>query len=128
MKKLLAVPLALGFAAAPLAASAQPEDRIEMVETRAPMEIALIDADFLRPEDPTRSIFGATTQFLDGQTILIQLELAEPISSLELDALKEAEDQVRFSCDEAILYLANRTYVALAKGCAPSNAAEGETS
>lgn len=120
MKRPIVLSLALCLSAAPLATGAQPEDRMEIVETRAPLEVALIDADFLRPEDPSRSVFGGTTQFLDGETILIELELIEPIGSSELAALKQADGEARFSCDEAVLYLANGTHIALATGCAPT--------
>jgi hypothetical protein len=117
-----ALPVALCLALASPAANAQPEDTLEVVETRAPMEIVLIDADFLRPEDPSTSIFGANTQFLEGETILIELALVEPIGSDELDALR-AGGETYFWCEEAVLYLANGHHVAMAEGCMPAEAA-----
>lgn len=126
MTGMSALALALSVVAFVPAAFAGPADEFEVVETRPQMEVVLIDADFLRPEDPSISIFGGTTQFLDGETILIELALDEPITSRTLAALKaeDARGEVRFSCDEATLYLANGTHVALAEGCVPAGQTE----
>ena len=100
---------------------AQTEDEMEIVETWSQVEIVLIDSDFLRPEDSSSSIFGGTDQFLDGEMILAELELTEPITSDELACMKEAGGgKASFVCDEAVLYLAKETHVVAAKGCTPS--------
>jgi len=119
MKRISA--LAFSFAALIAPAHAQ-EDEFEVVETHSQMEIVLIDADFLRPEDPTTSVFGGTTQLLDSETILIELVLNEPISSEHLNALKASDPDgtTQFLCDQVTLYLANGNYVALGEGCAPT--------
>lgn len=128
MMKPMRLPIALVLAAAPYAASAQPDDEIEVVETRPHMAVELIDADFLRPEDPSDSVFGGTTQFLPGDPILIELELIEPISAFQLDAMKAAapDGRTHFSCEEAVLYLANGWHVAMGHRCAPAELSQGE--
>jgi hypothetical protein len=127
MKRTLALPFALSLIALAASGYAQ-EDELEVVETRSQMEIVLIDADFVRPEDPSTSIFGGTTQFLDSEPILIELVLNEPISSEQLTAMKEADPDgaTHFLCDQATLYLANDTHVGLGEGCSPTNGSEDD--
>ncbi|RDE09276.1 hypothetical protein [Pelagibacterium lacus] len=129
MMKCMSLPIALILAAMPHAASAQQGDEVEVVEARPHMEVELIDADFLRPEDPSDSVFGGTTQFLSGAPILIELELIEPISAFQLDAMKAAasDGRTHFSCEEAVLYLANGWHVAMGHRCAPADLPQGET-
>lgn len=124
MKRTLALPFALGLIAFALSASAHAqEDELEVVETRSDIEVVLIDADFVRPEDPSTSVIGGTTQFLDSEPILIELVLNEPISSEQLTAMKEADPggATHFLCDQATLYFANDTHVGLGEGCSPTN-------
>src|SRR5690606_381264 len=116
MRKLFALASAVGLASLAFQGHAQADDEIEVVDTRSQVEIVLVDADFLRPEDVSTTIFGGTDQFID-EMILIELELIEPITSGDLDALKASSDnQTRFMCEEAVLYLANGWYVATATG------------
>lgn len=118
MRELILLLGTMSFATLAYEALAQSADQLEIVETRSQVEIVLIDADFLRPEDPSFSIIGGTAQFLDGETILAELEMIQPVSSDELEAMKEAGNgEAGFICEEVVLYLANETHVVAAKGC-----------
>lgn len=128
MRELVFLLSSMSFATLAHGALAQSADQLEIVETRSQVEIDLIDADFLRPDDPSSTIIGGTAQFLDDEIILAELEMTQSLSSDELNAMKDAsEGEAGFVCDAAVLYLANETHVVAAKGCAAREPSVGQT-
>lgn len=93
-------------------------DQAEIVETHSDFELVLSEVDVMTSEDPTAQIVGVTDQFRDGEQLLAELFLTEPMLRADLEALKESQEGgVTFRCGEVTLYLVNGWHAVAAETC-----------
>lgn len=103
-----------------LSGAADVPDEAEIVDSRQDFEIVLAELDVITPEDPTDRVVGITTQFLDGEPVLSELFLTEPMLRADMRALEDTSETgtVPFRCQEVILYLINGWHVISGESCA----------
>lgn len=102
-----------------MASATAQTDQAEIVETHSDFEIVLSELDVVAAEDPTDQIMGITDQFLDGEPLLSELFLTEPMLRADIRALTEASETgtAAFRCREVILYLVNGWHVISGEAC-----------